>query len=205
MTRAEAKAQGLNRYISKFCKHGHLSKRYTCNGRCVECAHQMRKNKYMRRRTFWNEERLDYVTRAYLRGDSHKLIAEALGTTRNTIIGKTYRLGLCGHAATQRSNSGLLPRTPKLQRQRMLVLFTTDPEPDLTNENIKVEQQSILPKLARVKEFVTASAPNYHINHGVSICQWENCSAAVARGSYCLEHGAIVYVDRDRDRVKRTF
>jgi hypothetical protein len=37
MTRAEAKALGLKRYMGPPCKHGHSGERYTCNGDCVGC------------------------------------------------------------------------------------------------------------------------------------------------------------------------
>lgn len=40
ITRAEACAQGLNRYFTgKTCKRGHVCERYTCNLECVQCVH----------------------------------------------------------------------------------------------------------------------------------------------------------------------
>jgi hypothetical protein len=38
ISRAEAKAKGLNRYFTgKPCKHGHVAERVVFNGACVEC------------------------------------------------------------------------------------------------------------------------------------------------------------------------
>lgn len=39
ISRAEAKARGLDRYFSgRLCPKGHISERYTTNGRCVQCT-----------------------------------------------------------------------------------------------------------------------------------------------------------------------
>jgi hypothetical protein len=38
ISRADAKAKGLKRFISKPCKFGHAGERYVSNCRCVACA-----------------------------------------------------------------------------------------------------------------------------------------------------------------------
>ncbi len=52
ITRAEAIAQGLDRYYTgKPCKYGHVDQRYLSNGECVECQQERNNKKTERRRT----------------------------------------------------------------------------------------------------------------------------------------------------------
>lgn len=46
-TRAEAKAIGSTHYFTgKPCKHGHVAKRFTCDGGCIECSREFQRKKY---------------------------------------------------------------------------------------------------------------------------------------------------------------
>jgi hypothetical protein len=186
MTRTEAIAAGLNRFTSTtVCLRGHLSQRFVHNWRCVECS---RKDTEHRRALtmIWTEERCNVVVAAYARGDSLEHIAEMLNTSRGAIAGKAKRLGL--HAVRTTAPS----KKPPKATQTALISASAS---RFVRYVHKAPTKPVLPAAvsARRANAVSRTPPKYRLNHGVLVCQWDNCEAAAARGSYCLEHGALVY------------
>jgi hypothetical protein len=57
----DAKQQGLKYYYTgKSCKHGHLSKRYVCNGHCYECHKGDADNRYQTKKDVYLKNSNDY-------------------------------------------------------------------------------------------------------------------------------------------------
>ena len=53
----------------------------------------------------WTEEQISILTKLWHRGESSRIIALQLGTTRNAVIGKANRLGLPSHPSRADENS----------------------------------------------------------------------------------------------------
>ena len=85
--------------------------------------------------TFWNDERTEILKTQWAKGESAQLIADALGNTRNAVIGKAHRMGLAERATYQRKPTPKRIRT-HIERPRIattkrvsLVPLTAEPLP----------------------------------------------------------------------------
>lgn len=147
--------------------------------------------------SFWTQERMDYAAAAYQRGDSFTLIAQILGCTRNTVAGKVSRLKLPRRTTTARGCNVVKPNRVEKPRPAatptQLVTWARELPPTEAQVRISVPRLIVSNTPKPSLPIVVDYRAKYKVNRGVFTCQWEDCGAAVARGSYCREHGARVY------------
>ena len=128
----------------------------------------------------WTEERIADLKRMWTAGHTVSCIGNALGVSKNTVIGKAHRLKLPSRSSPIRLSTS--PRRPK-------------PAP-MAKRVTKVKPKPIL-RLARPR-------------NGAPACLWPSgdpgeaefhfCGAETVPGKpYCPEHCARAYVARRRD------
>lgn len=94
----------------------------------------------------WTSSDIDTLVRQRAAGLSSSLIAIELGTTRNAVIGKANRLGLCrpdGTAGQPRKRRAYPPRAPRLRLARIV----REPPPMIDDAQIPIEQRKTLMEL----------------------------------------------------------
>ena len=70
------------------------------------------------RETVWTDERLHLLKAMWSDGNSAKVIADELGFTRNSVIGKIHRLGLPRRQTTVSADRERMTATERLSRQK---------------------------------------------------------------------------------------
>ncbi len=144
----------------------------------------------------WTEERISDLVRLWDAGHSASHIGNAIGVTKNAVIGKAHRLKLPARPSPIRHATA--PSTPK-------------PNPKPVSVSVSAPKPLIK---ARPKPVVRAArAPRAARAHGVASCLWpigdpstpdfHFCGAEAEPGKpYCSEHCARAYVSRPRAEPK---
>lgn len=143
----------------------------------------------------WTPSRVEALARLWKEGQSASQIARALGgVTRNAVIGKVHRLGLCGRAA---------PHTPGAGR------------PDQRRERRGRNPPRKARRPPQMAEPPGASAPETGLASVVSVgagqCRWPIgepqddgfclCGRTRERGAYCAPHAALAYRATEPDHL----
>lgn len=150
----------------------------------------------------WSDDRVDTLKRLWRDGLSASQIARSLGgVTRNAVIGKVHRLGLCGRAT---------PHVPGARR--------SEPRGE---RRIRRSPVAAPPRLAAPLALVTSPAPQPLPETGLativsvrySQCRWPIgdplsdgfclCGRASVRGAYCAAHGALAYRPTERNHLMK--
>jgi GcrA cell cycle regulator len=78
----------------------------------------------------WTDKRVEFVKSRWTAGDSAGTIADALGVSRNSVIGKVRRLGLPYRTTTTRSNnSGGIARPTRVYERNVAPKIAKSPVP----------------------------------------------------------------------------
>jgi GcrA cell cycle regulator len=146
----------------------------------------------------WTNERVEELRRLWGQGQTASRIAELLGgITRNAVIGKAHRLGLCGRPSPIRREEGA-PRREAPAR--------ISPPPIAVGRSA-LDNGPALPPVAEPPPpppLPTASAGQPKTAHGGRSCSWpvgdpklpgfHFCGdEAVAGRPYCASHCALAY------------
>jgi GcrA cell cycle regulator len=138
----------------------------------------------------WSLEAIETLKRLHAEGHSFGVIARALGATKNAVVGKAHRLGLPLRPAVNVPRAAR-PAKAKVQRvERVAHVVVRAAQPPKLVAPVVVAPEPPRPRVVRPAR--------------AGCCRWIgevadgfSCSAPVARGSYCAEHAARVYVQRD--------
>ena len=144
----------------------------------------------------WTNERVDELRRLWGQGQTASRIAELLGgITRNAVIGKAHRLGLCGRPSPIRREDG--QRTSRPLRAPAAVLLaeelTREPQPRPAVEPPSAQPQPVAP-----------SGASKQARGGAKSCSWPMgdpkqpefhfCGEEAEPGRpYCTAHCAMAY------------
>jgi len=150
----------------------------------------LRRARVRRGFTDWDEEKIRELTQAWGLGVPASDIADRLGISKNSIIGKAHRLGLPG-------------RPSPIKRA---------PDQDMAVRKVRAARRArVVPRLAdlvpRDEGLPAASASATLDRHQ---CLWpvgderplRFCGAAICRGSYCADHAEMAYLPRKPNWLK---
>ncbi|MEI7804099.1 MAG: GcrA family cell cycle regulator [Hyphomicrobiales bacterium] len=160
----------------------------------------------------WTDERVELLKKLWADGLSASQIAGELGgITRNAVIGKVHRLGLSGRAKSPsstaprprkaRSSSHMMrvPRSSMRGNTALAYDFDMEPEPELIEKLIPVEQRRTLLEL-------TEATCRWPVGDPGSV-EFFFCGGETGgSGPYCSHHARVAYQPpSDRRRDKRPF
>lgn len=156
----------------------------------------------------WTEQRLLRLRHLWGEGLSLSKIGQALGTSKNSVVGKVHRLNLPSRPSPIRPKG-----EPKVKR---VPKHTLPPAVQIKPEPIEVIARSVAP--VEPKPVVSAypvAQPQQPVSpphvSPVRTCQWpfgdpgdktfRFCGCPAERGrSYCAEHAAVAFVRRSTNR-----
>ena len=135
----------------------------------------------------WPEDRVELLRSLWLQGDqSASEIAGRLGVTRNAVLGKVHRLGLCN----RRASAGPRPsaaRTPRPSRRpRAPKAVAPPPTPKAP------PRPEIGPGLVARLEDLQRNACHWPVGDPTSEA-FRFCGRAAARPPYCEAHRGVAY------------
>lgn len=139
----------------------------------------------------WTAEGVEAARRLWLAGESAKAIGEALGVSRNAVIGKLNRLGVGRPEEVNRQNKG-----------RAAQLASTAAAADAAARAADLWARSPGPARRRARPAESLSPTAALVDLGRHACRWPIgepgdagfgfCGRAAAR-TYCSAHGARAY------------
>jgi GcrA cell cycle regulator len=169
----------------------------------------------------WTEERVELLRQLWLDGKSASQIAGELanGITRNAVIGKVHRLGLCGRVKAA-SNPVPRPRPPKTQTHRPSAVRSSDLMTRGATALAYAPRAEPVTMLAPAEDVVIPMSERVTIMElKEAMCRWplgdpatpefRYCGARSPVGTpYCAYHGRVAYQPvqerrRERDRERR--
>jgi len=137
--------------------------------------------------TTWTEDRIAIVTREWTNGHSAGQIALKIGCTRNAVIGKVHRLGLCGPKLAARTTRPPKPAAPLhgavyvLRRPKYAKAKTLTPE--------HLRAIAAMEPIGPAIEHANADQCRYIRDaHDTPIC-----GRRTLAGSWCKDHARLVY------------
>jgi GcrA cell cycle regulator len=147
----------------------------------------------------WSDDRVETLKRLWRDGLSASQIARSLGgVSRNAVIGKIHRLGLCGRAAPHVPGA----RQPDRRGERRLRRPSKRPAVR-TFRTAEVAATADLPLPA------TGQATLLSVRYGQ--CRWPMgdpladdfclCGRKIGRGAYCDAHAAVAYRPAPKDHL----
>lgn len=145
----------------------------------------------------WTDDRVEALARLWKDGLSASQIARSLGgVTRNAVIGKVHRMGLCGRATPHVPGAGR-PDQRRERRGRIPPKKARRPPPPSAALSLRLP----LPE--------TGLASIVSVRAGQ--CRWPIgepqdeafclCGQPRERGAYCAAHGALAYRATERNHL----
>ena len=143
----------------------------------------------------WSDARVEVLKQLWREGQSASQIARRLGdgVTRNAVIGKVHRLGLPGHVTLRPPARAGAPQ-PRSSRVRT---------PPRAPGRVRPAGLPAIPLPDGGLATVAAVGPRQ--------CRWPMgeprsdgfrfCGRTVARGAYCVAHGAVAYRPAPRNHL----
>ena len=149
--------------------------------------------------TIWTQSKIDKML---LIKDNHSMqeIADAIGATRNAVIGKLNRM----------RNKGLLPpvkkqiKPPKTDAAKIEAAIGFKPAKVTTSPKIKIKHKPVVFKDDKTGKYKLdeLTAKQCKFPHGDTRSpDFGFCGADIERGSYCQEHYDKCHV-KNRDYIK---
>jgi GcrA cell cycle regulator len=139
----------------------------------------------------WTDQRTQRLTDLWRAGKSAREVADALGVTRNAVIGKLHRLGLSGDPA--HASAG--PSKPRRERRPRAVVVRSP----ATRRQAFVCQAEALPGLARHLEDLSRRACRWPIGDPKS-ADFAFCGRPAEAQPYCAVHQAVAVAPRRKGR-----
>lgn len=143
---------------------------------------------------FWSDEQIATLKKLHLDGLSCSLIGQEIGISRSAVLGKLFRLGLCG----TNSNKNIPIQKKKREKRPQASGFNVLP-PDMRAQR--------LDRLKVQKSFKTESKPSTFctlMELTIDRCRWPigepgsldfgYCGGVREVGAYCDAHAQIAYV-----------
>jgi GcrA cell cycle regulator len=143
----------------------------------------------------WTDDRVETLAKLWKDGLSASQIARSLGgVTRNAVIGKVHRLGLCGRATPHVPGAG----RPDQRRER---------RGRIPPKKARRPPQPPAPSPLPLPETGLASI----VSVGLGQCRWPIgepqdetfclCGRPRTRGAYCASHAVVAYRPTERNHL----
>ena len=143
--------------------------------------------------TFWNPEKDQILTQLYLEKKSNSFIGDVLGTTRNAVAGRAFRIGL-------KKEKQCVAGQPRIRKKTRL----TEAEkairkaPKLERQIVKGNQ--IPPLIDSALELTPKKCAYPYGDNG-----FQFCGRPRERGSFCEFHASLCYVEPHRRSTRPSY
>lgn len=156
----------------------------------------------------WSQEAVAYLVREWAAGKSASEVSKGIlrelkeHHSRNAVVGKVHRMGMCGRATPSRNIPAVRKHKPqRLEKPKAMPLFG-DPNAPKETRTVKIDAKvsRALPPhpINQAGEFatlltLTSRMCAYPIGDPKD-SDFAFCGRTKSHGSYCKEHGSVCYV-----------